>query len=365
MTFTGALAGGVFGVSCHVLNNAVRKIPLSRYPWGHVGFFIGGAYLGSKYEGFEKQQLMDVNEMRADRGLPPLTGTEAIYSIKTEEKPKEVEPVPIGPKALEKNALGQLNKYLNNEMKTAKRMAEDNEVGPYCKYDEDELAENEVKFTQHFFKRMSEREDYSDAIREYCRKMSTATAGTFLIPPEGTTLEQVQEFRKEMMQKRIKTLGLDDKEKMAKVEEAYKAYEAKTGGKSVVKFDPAEFPEDVQDEMNRTGAHIKLQDYLNAKVEAFDKMSDEEKKAHLRGLFKSIKQWNSFTIEEKLHYSVPNFDELPYEEQKKLRKNMKASEAYSLPIFPGSDPDAEPQSSEFYKQLEETLKNKKDDAFKP
>lgn len=354
MTLTAALCGGAFGVSCHMLNNSVRKIPLSRYPWGHVGLFIGGAYVGVWYEGFELQQLKDVNEMRADRGLPKLLGTEAFYNIDMEEKGEEPEKVEeVTRKTVLTNPLGQVNKWFNNELKTSKRLQEDNEIGQSLEYDKEDLADKKVKFTQHFFQRISEREDIDDNIRAYCKKMSTQTAGKFFDLPEGTTIEDIKAMRKTFVEKRLEKAGITD-EKMAKGAAEYDARK----GKPLIEINPSDYPQDMQEEMHRTGNHIKLQDYLNAKVEAFDKMSYEEQKDHIRTLFKSMKQWNAFTVEEKLHYSVPNFDDLPYEEQKKLRKNMKATETYSLPIFAG-DPDAEVGNSETFKELEKiALKNK-------
>lgn len=361
MTFTAALAGGVFGVSCHMLNNAVRKIPLSRYPWGHVGLFIGGAYLGVKYEEFEKQQAKDVNEMRADRGLPPLTGTEAFYKITTiEEKAPEEEVKTVNRTTILENDVAKMNKWFNNELKTSQRMENDNEIGPDLNYDMEELADKKVKFTQYYFQRMSEREDLDDKIREYCRKMSTHTAGNFFNIPEGFTKEDIKEIRKMLVLQRMEKAGLDDEEKIAKAKAEYEA----SKGRPLVEINPSDYPEDIQEEMRRTGIHIKIQDYLNAKVNAFDKMSYEEQKEHIRSLFQSLKQWNAFTVDEKLHYSVPNFDELPYDEQKKLRKNMKATETYSLPIFAG-DPDAPVQNTETWKELEKiALANKKNWVYK-
>jgi len=93
MTVTSALIGGAVGTSMHMLNNAMRKVPISRSPWIHVGLFFVGAYAGDWYEKKEKSLLNDVNELRADKGLPPLVGTDnwfPTYMFPDEpEKPKE------------------------------------------------------------------------------------------------------------------------------------------------------------------------------------------------------------------------------------------------------------------------------------
>ena len=44
-------------------------------PWMHVGLFFVGAWAGNKYVQVEEQLVKDINEIRADRGLPPLAGT--------------------------------------------------------------------------------------------------------------------------------------------------------------------------------------------------------------------------------------------------------------------------------------------------
>jgi len=41
----------------------------------HVGLFFVGAWAGNKYVAIEEQLVKDINEIRADRGLPPLAGT--------------------------------------------------------------------------------------------------------------------------------------------------------------------------------------------------------------------------------------------------------------------------------------------------
>lgn len=55
--------------------NALRKVPLSRAPWNHVGYFVLGCWAGNKYVEVERRLLLDVNEIRADKGMPPLVGS--------------------------------------------------------------------------------------------------------------------------------------------------------------------------------------------------------------------------------------------------------------------------------------------------
>ena len=75
MGLTAALIGGISGTGMHMMTNAMRKVPLSRTPWLHVGYCVLGAWAGNKYVEVEKKMLMDVNEIRADKGLPPLVGS--------------------------------------------------------------------------------------------------------------------------------------------------------------------------------------------------------------------------------------------------------------------------------------------------
>jgi len=364
MTLTAALIGGTIGTGCHMLNNAARKIPLSRYPWGHVGLFIAGAYIGVKYEQFEKRQVEEINEMRADRGLPQLTGTEAFYEIeakdnmlKQEATTKEPGEWDIGPHLIkEASGLGQFNKYIHNQMYAAEKMKADNQLGEEMKYDEEEMSDKKLKLTQHFFNRIAEREDYEDDVRAYCKKLSTATK--FGEIPEGFTMEDVKAIRRKLVERRMKKYEAtitDEKRQAVKERE----------GKPLFDFtDLSKYPEDIHDELNRTGSHIKIQEYLNAKLDAFKEMPYEEQKEHLRSLFSSLVDWNRFTTEEKLHIAVPNFDDLPYEEQKKLRKSMVNADKYGLPIGK-TDPDYVPGNSELFKEMEKAaMENKKNWMFK-
>ena len=49
MGLTAALIGGISGTGMHMMANAMRKVPLSRAPWFHVGYFVLGAWAGKKY----------------------------------------------------------------------------------------------------------------------------------------------------------------------------------------------------------------------------------------------------------------------------------------------------------------------------
>ena len=75
MGFVASMIGGVSGVGLHMFANSVQKLPLSRMPWMHVTGFIVGAYVGNAYVQFEESMVKDVNEIRANKGMPPLVGS--------------------------------------------------------------------------------------------------------------------------------------------------------------------------------------------------------------------------------------------------------------------------------------------------
>mmetsp|Transcript_3694 Transcript_3694/g.5328 ORF Transcript_3694/g.5328 Transcript_3694/m.5328 type:complete len:88 (+) Transcript_3694:68-331(+) len=77
MGMTAALIGGVSGFGMQMMTNAVRKVPMSRQPWMHVTYFMVGCWAGNKYVAVEKALVKDINEIRADRGMPPMVGTGA------------------------------------------------------------------------------------------------------------------------------------------------------------------------------------------------------------------------------------------------------------------------------------------------
>ena len=54
-------------------------------PWFHVGYFFLGAYLGQKWVQKELELVMDINEIRADKGMPPMVGTNAWIKYKKPE----------------------------------------------------------------------------------------------------------------------------------------------------------------------------------------------------------------------------------------------------------------------------------------
>ena len=54
-------------------------------PWLHVGYFFLGGYIGQRWVNLEKELVMDINEIRADKGLPPMVATNAWISY---EKPE-------------------------------------------------------------------------------------------------------------------------------------------------------------------------------------------------------------------------------------------------------------------------------------
>mmetsp|Transcript_21565 Transcript_21565/g.31921 ORF Transcript_21565/g.31921 Transcript_21565/m.31921 type:complete len:86 (-) Transcript_21565:288-545(-) len=85
MGFTAAIIGGFSGTSIHLMTNAMRKVPLSRSPWNHVGGFIFGAWVGSKYHSVEKSLVEDINQIRADKGMPPIVGSNAWIRYSAEE----------------------------------------------------------------------------------------------------------------------------------------------------------------------------------------------------------------------------------------------------------------------------------------
>eukprot|EP00614_Pseudopedinella_elastica_P018738 CAMPEP_0172649026 /NCGR_PEP_ID=MMETSP1068-20121228/241578_1 /TAXON_ID=35684 /ORGANISM="Pseudopedinella elastica, Strain CCMP716" /LENGTH=84 /DNA_ID=CAMNT_0013463371 /DNA_START=485 /DNA_END=739 /DNA_ORIENTATION=- len=72
MGLFGMAFGAASGFGLQLYSNAVRKLPMAREPWLHVGFAMIGGYAGFNYASVEAKLLEDVNEMRADRKLPPL-----------------------------------------------------------------------------------------------------------------------------------------------------------------------------------------------------------------------------------------------------------------------------------------------------
>ncbi|KAI2509314.1 hypothetical protein MHU86_5067 [Fragilaria crotonensis] len=75
MGFVVGMIGAVSGYGIAVMTNAARKIPLSREPWNHAMFSIFGYWAGNYYVKTERRLVKEINEIRADKGLPTLVGT--------------------------------------------------------------------------------------------------------------------------------------------------------------------------------------------------------------------------------------------------------------------------------------------------
>jgi hypothetical protein len=73
---SGMIGAGIF-VGLQIRSNAMMKIPLSRDPWLHVTYGVLGFIVGDWYPKAERRLVLDINEIRADRGLPPLVGSNA------------------------------------------------------------------------------------------------------------------------------------------------------------------------------------------------------------------------------------------------------------------------------------------------
>ncbi|KAL3771926.1 hypothetical protein ACHAW5_008039 [Stephanodiscus triporus] len=82
MGLTAMVVGSVSGFGMQMMNNALQKVPLSRKPWLHVTYFFVGGWVGQRWVRLEKELVMDINEIRADKGLPPLVGTNAMLGLK-------------------------------------------------------------------------------------------------------------------------------------------------------------------------------------------------------------------------------------------------------------------------------------------
>eukprot|EP00568_Trieres_chinensis_P000898 CAMPEP_0183304012 /NCGR_PEP_ID=MMETSP0160_2-20130417/9243_1 /TAXON_ID=2839 ORGANISM="Odontella Sinensis, Strain Grunow 1884" /NCGR_SAMPLE_ID=MMETSP0160_2 /ASSEMBLY_ACC=CAM_ASM_000250 /LENGTH=86 /DNA_ID=CAMNT_0025466997 /DNA_START=80 /DNA_END=340 /DNA_ORIENTATION=- len=77
MGLSATLFGAASGFSIQMLTNSARKVPLSRSPWLHVSYAIFGAWAANYYVDWEIQTVKDINQLRADRGMPPLVGHKA------------------------------------------------------------------------------------------------------------------------------------------------------------------------------------------------------------------------------------------------------------------------------------------------
>lgn len=55
-------------------------------PWLHAGYFVFGAWAGNKYVAIERRMVVDINQIRADKGMPPMVGTHAWIRYSTEDE---------------------------------------------------------------------------------------------------------------------------------------------------------------------------------------------------------------------------------------------------------------------------------------
>mmetsp|Transcript_360 Transcript_360/g.1061 ORF Transcript_360/g.1061 Transcript_360/m.1061 type:complete len:93 (+) Transcript_360:36-314(+) len=78
-------AGWGFGVACWA--NGMRKLPLLRRPWEHLGIMVVGGYVGYKYPIWEEQLRVDIDKIRAQRGMPPLNAKPWLYNY-AQDAPK-------------------------------------------------------------------------------------------------------------------------------------------------------------------------------------------------------------------------------------------------------------------------------------
>lgn len=77
MGLTAMFVGSFSGFGMQMMNNALQKVPLSRKPWLHVTYFFLGGYVAQRWVRLEKELVMDINEIRSDKGLPPMIATGA------------------------------------------------------------------------------------------------------------------------------------------------------------------------------------------------------------------------------------------------------------------------------------------------
>ncbi len=51
-------------------------------PWLHVTYAFLGGWIGQRWVRLEKELVMDINEIRADKGMPPMVATNAMLGLK-------------------------------------------------------------------------------------------------------------------------------------------------------------------------------------------------------------------------------------------------------------------------------------------
>jgi len=54
----------------------------STEPWFHVTYFFVGGWIGQQWVQLERELLLDINEIRADKGMPPMVATNAMLGLK-------------------------------------------------------------------------------------------------------------------------------------------------------------------------------------------------------------------------------------------------------------------------------------------
>ena len=62
------LIGTTGGVIAAMTSNSLRRLPLMREPWWHVGLAFGGFVVGGYLDGVNKRTQKDVEEMLALQG---------------------------------------------------------------------------------------------------------------------------------------------------------------------------------------------------------------------------------------------------------------------------------------------------------
>ena len=69
----------IFTLLFHRIN--FIRLPFAE-PWLHVTYFFLGGYIGQKWVNLEKQLVLDINEIRADKGMAPMVATDAMLGLK-------------------------------------------------------------------------------------------------------------------------------------------------------------------------------------------------------------------------------------------------------------------------------------------
>eukprot|EP00187_Rhodella_violacea_P007293 CAMPEP_0174893378 /NCGR_PEP_ID=MMETSP0167-20121228/8206_1 /TAXON_ID=38298 /ORGANISM="Rhodella maculata, Strain CCMP736" /LENGTH=92 /DNA_ID=CAMNT_0016132149 /DNA_START=90 /DNA_END=368 /DNA_ORIENTATION=+ len=59
------LMGSLFGLTVQLMSNSMRKLPLSRHPWEHLAFIVGGGLVGYKASGFDAYYQKKLDDFQA------------------------------------------------------------------------------------------------------------------------------------------------------------------------------------------------------------------------------------------------------------------------------------------------------------